>query len=98
MGRIVEFKGNYKSSSNYQEQLIKNIKKLNEIETDLTDLVIKTATEGKWKKWSDSMQEGDVFTFTEEMLKDTGDENVNNISSLIDEVIKVKDEIKNGLQ
>ena len=97
MGRIVEFKGNYKSSSNYQEQLIRNVKKLNEIENDLKNLVINTATEGKWKKWSDSMQEGDMFKFTEEMLKDTGDENVNNISSLIDEVIKVKDEIKNAL-
>jgi tagatose-1,6-bisphosphate aldolase len=61
-------------------------------------LVINTATEGKWKEWSDSMQEGDMFNFSEEMLKDTGDENVNNISSLIDEVIKVKDEIKNALQ
>ena len=76
----------------------KNIKKLNEIENDLRELVINTATEGKWKEWSGRMQEGGMFNFTEEMLKDTGDENVNYISSLIDEVIKVKDEIKNALQ
>jgi hypothetical protein len=71
---------------------------LDDIENELMGLAINTATEGKWKEWSDSMQEGEEFNFTEKMLKNTGDENVDNIALLIDNVIVTKEKIKNALQ
>ena len=98
MGKIIKFSKGYKSSSDYQKQLEQNIAKLDEIENNLTELAINTATEGKWKDWSESMQDGDEFNFTEEMLKDTGDENVDNIASLIDNVTITKEKMKNALQ
>ena len=98
MGKIVKISKGYKSSPDYQEQLKENILKLEEIEGDLVGLAINTATTGKWKEWSESMKEGDIFNFTEEMLKDTGDENVDLIASLIDNVIITKEKIKNSLQ
>jgi len=98
MGKIVKFSKEYKSSLNYQKQLQQNIAKLDNIETELFGLAINTATAGKWKDWSKNKQNGEVFEFTEKMLKDTGDKNVDAIILLLDNVIDTKEKMKNELQ
>ena len=68
MGKIVKISKGYKSSKSYQKQLERNISKLDDMENELMELAVNTATEGKWKDWSDSKQEGEGFHFTREMF------------------------------
>ena len=97
MGKTVEFNKGYKLSVEYQKQISLTIEKLTGIEEELIGMAFSIAAVGKWKEWSESKKEGDVFTFTEEMLKDTGDENIDYLASLIDQVNDVKEKVKNNL-
>lgn len=94
MGKVIKISKGYESSSGYQKQLELNIAKLDKIKDDLIGLAINTATKGKWQEWSDGIKEGEEFSFTEEMLKDSGDENVDNLASLIDTIIITKEIMK----
>lgn len=97
MSKIIKIKSDYKSTPEYRAVLTNTIEKLDNINADLHSLIVNLATAGKWKKWSDNISEGEVFYFTEEMLKDTGDNNVDGIAELLDEVIKLKEKIENNL-
>lgn len=88
MGKVIKL-----YNKEYQNQLNKVIKKLNDIEDELKSLAVNTAITGKWKDWSDNIEIGETFVFTEEMLKNTGDKNVDQIVSLIDNLMKVKESI-----
>ncbi|NOZ34072.1 MAG: hypothetical protein GXO80_02105 [Chlorobi bacterium] len=90
MGKVIKLYNN----KDYSNQLKQVIQKLNKIEDELKSLAVNTATTGKWKEWSDNVQIGNYFVFTEEMLKNTSDKNVDQIVSLIDKLIKVKERIK----
>lgn len=94
MSKIIKLKHDYKAASDYKDQLKHNIEKLQEFESELLMLAVNTATCGKWKEWSDNIKEGDTFEFTEEMLKDSGDDNVNDIMMLIDRVITLRERIE----
>lgn len=94
MGKVIKITTDYKSTEQYRSMLTNAIEKLEDIEENLNSLIVNLATAGKWKEWSDSIPVGGTFKFTEEMLKDTGDNNINDIAGLLDEVIRVKERIK----
>lgn len=94
MNKIVKFTIDYKSTKEYRSMLKEVSEKLKNIEDDLQTLIVNLATAGKWKKWSDSIPQGEIFDFTEKMLRDTGDKNVDTLAGLLDEVIEVKKKIK----
>ncbi len=94
MSNIIDFRDDFRATPVYQEQLRKNISQLDELETTLNTLAINTATSGKWKEWSDSIPLGGTFYFTEEMLRNTGDENVESINSLIDHIIDIREKLE----
>ena len=94
MGKVIKITTDYKSTEQYRSMLTNAIEKLEDIEENLNNLIVNLATAGKWKEWSDSIPVGGTFKFTEEMLKDTGDNNINDIAGLLDEVIRVKERIK----
>jgi hypothetical protein len=58
--------------------------------------MINLATKGKWKEWDEKQSEGAIFHFTEEMLRDTGDENVDALCELTDKIVEVRNKLKNG--
>jgi hypothetical protein len=96
MSKIIKITSDYKSAKKYLSTVDNVVEKLEAIEDDLQGLVVNLATAGKWKEWSDKIPDGETFEFTEEMLKDTGDSNVDSIAGLLDELIRVKKKIKNG--
>jgi hypothetical protein len=96
MTRVVKFSSDYKSSEIYRTTLANAIEELQNIESILHELIVGLALSGKWKGWSDSQPIGTTFNFTEEMLKDTGDSNVDRLFSLRDELISVKEKLKSG--
>ena len=94
MNKVIKFKSDFKSTPEYKEEIELILRKIAEFEVELSTIIVNLATTGKWKEWSDSIQAGESFAFTEEMLKDTGDENVDDLTFLMDELIRVKTKIE----
>jgi len=94
MSKIIEFKTDFKSTPDYKEEIVLTLRKIEEIEIELSTAIINLAAKGKWMNWSDSIPTGEFFTFTEEMLKDTGDENIDDLTFLMDELIRAKAKIE----
>jgi hypothetical protein len=79
-------------------QYTKYHKELAEVVTQLTDMskqihsgMVNLAILGKWQEWSDGQPEGAVFEFTEDMLRNTGDKNVDALAELMDKILDTKD-------
>ena len=96
MGKIKQFNNDYRLTEAYSATLSGVIDKLENFEIELNELIVGLAVSGKWKEWSDQQPIGTIFEFTEEMLKDTGDINVDAIAGLKDEVMRIKNKLKNG--
>ena len=97
MSKIIKINTDYKATTEYRSALTDSIEWLNNIEFDLQTLIVNLSTTGKWKEWSDSIPIGAKFDFTEEMLKDTGDNNVNELAGLLENIIILKEKLKLGL-
>ena len=97
MAKIIPFKSDYASHPRYQKRLKKIISKLDKLEALTIEFSINLATSGKWREWDESLENGDKFRFTEEMLKDTGDPNVDTVNELVDKVISTQMKLKNNL-
>jgi hypothetical protein len=82
------------TSSTYQEEITETIKYLQEVETALIGRLVNIAMAGKWKKWSEEQKVGSTVEITEEMLRNTGDSNIEKIIPLIDLTIKLKNDLK----
>jgi len=89
MSKVIKFKTDYRLTPEYRRELNLSVNKLDEFGNELIGLMINLATTGKWKEWSDNMQDGVKFEFSEEMLKDTGDENVNDLALMMDELSRI---------
>ena len=94
MGEIINISDNYKLSSDYQDMLKEVIEQLEEMEERLSLMIVNVATSGAWKEWSDLISDGEYFYFGQEALRDTGDENVNSIFLLMDEVVLSREKIQ----
>jgi len=75
----------------YMNALKHNIDVLEQMESNIQLEMISLATSGKWKKWSDEQPDGTEFTFTEEMLRDTGDKNVDLLYELLDKMTEIRE-------
>lgn len=84
---------NLNQKNEYKTRLQKTFEFLENVKRDLLTEIIDLAVSDKWKKWSDEQPIGTEFSFTDEMLKDTGDENINMLCDLREEVIKITDKI-----
>lgn len=86
--------------SNYRAELNKAIEHLESVENQLLLNMFNLATTGKWKNWNNQQNEGDIFECTEEMLRNTGDENIDKLFEIFQKVSDVKSELslKNNLK
>jgi hypothetical protein len=81
----------------YHHRLTETILYLDNLESDIITAMINLATKGKWKEWNEKQSEGTTFHFTEEMLRNTGDENVDALGELTDKIIAVRNRLKKVL-
>jgi len=79
MSKTIKFTPDYRSGAGYREALSEAITDLEKFSDELETTIEGLATTGKWKAWSDSIPVGGEFHFTNEMLIDTGDANVDAI-------------------
>ncbi len=98
MGEIIKISELYNLSSDYQNMLKEAVEQLEEMEERLSLMIVNIATSGVWKEWSDLMPDGEYFYFGRDALRDTGDENVNFIFVLMDEVILSKEKIQRQIR
>ena len=87
---------NLNDQNKYQNKLKETIEFLDYTENELFSKMICLATLGKWKNWDDNIEIGTVFNFTEEMLRDTGDFNINKLFEIAEKISIIKKEIKEG--
>jgi hypothetical protein len=93
MGKIYNFKQFSEpyniTKENYMEELHNTLKTLGEFYDKIEGHMINLAVRDKWKEWNDTMKEGDVFNFSEEMLADTGDKNIDDLFNLFEKTYNI---------
>lgn len=83
--------------SDYEKTQVEIADYLDEQIEILEQYITNLATQGKWKEWSDSQPVGAIFTFTEEMMRNTGDKNIDMLNELCDSMWEIRDKIDNKL-
>ena len=73
----------------YMDELYGVLKTLGEFYDKIEGHMINLAVRDKWKEWNDTMKDGDVFNFSDEMLANTGDKNVDDLFILRDNVYNI---------
>jgi hypothetical protein len=81
---------NFQDHTEYNEKLAEALSFLSEMQDELYNHMISLATMGKWKKWSDKQPIGSFFSFTEDMMRNTGDKHVDAFLEIYDKVEEVK--------
>jgi predicted nuclease with TOPRIM domain len=73
----------------YIEELHDMLKTLGEFYDKIEGHMINLAIRDKWKEWNDTMKEGDTFNFSDEMLANTGDKNIDDLYVLYENVYNI---------
>lgn len=87
---------NFKKKIEYQKSLLETLDYIENIKNQLIGKMIDLAMLDKWQEWNKKQEEGAIFEFTEEMLKNTGDKNIDKLCEIIDKLEMVKYEITKG--
>jgi hypothetical protein len=82
---------NFKDYSKYHDTLSEIIENMTDFSEDIQEGMFNLASLGKWKEWSDSQTIGAIFEMTEDMLRNTGDKNVDLLWELLDKIEDVKE-------
>jgi hypothetical protein len=90
MGKIYNFKEHEKkittSREFYMEELYRTLESLKKTYDEIQGHMINLAVRDKWKEWNADKPGGFEFSFSDEMLADTGDENINDLFVLYENV------------
>jgi len=78
----------------YDKKLSEIMETAGDLAEDIYDSLFELACLDKWKNWSDSQPVGTVFDVDEEMLRNTGDKNIDCLWELLDKLVEVKEKIK----
>ena len=83
-----------KDNAQYKKALSKLIKQLNSLSDKIRDNLFNLACQGKWKEWDKTQPLGTEFYVDEEMLRNTGDKNIDLLWEVLDKIEDVKEKIK----
>ena len=78
----------------YHEKLEKTMELVDDISEKVYESLIDLACLNKWKEWSDEQPIGTIFEFTKDMLRNTGDNNIDILWELLDKISEVKENIR----
>ena len=92
---IIDFNKFKVGKKSYKEHIKETIELLERTGEQLGEICINLAVCGKWKEWNNSIPEGATFNFTEKMLFETGDENVNILMNLKHNIANALESIQN---
>jgi hypothetical protein len=87
MGKIYNFFNyDFSKDEKYTEEIEKAVDLLIQMEEDLTTSMINIACQDKWKEWFKTQKGGSEFSFSDEMLAQTGDDTANELFMLREDV------------
>ena len=78
----------------YQKNLSKLIKQMDSISEKIHDNLFNLACLGKWKEWDKTQAVGTKFYVDDEMLRNTGDKNIDLLWEVLDKIEEVKEKIQ----
>jgi hypothetical protein len=82
---------NFLKDKEYKEEIFGVLDQLDQMEENFTGMMINLACKDKWSEWVKTQKEGSSFSFSDEMLAQTGDESVNVLFEL-------REDIRNGIE
>lgn len=78
-------------------QKINDIKQyLAQVEVELTTLAINLAMISEWKEWDDKQKNGMIAEFSDQSLRETGDENIQALVELKIQLRNTNDKLTEG--
>ncbi|GHT21713.1 hypothetical protein FACS189430_02240 [Bacteroidia bacterium] len=83
----------FQQYTQYHKELSETAEFLEEMTDTLFSKMIGLATLDKWEQWNDAQSEGTIFHFSEEMLNNTGDKNVDILYELYEHTRAVQEEL-----
>jgi hypothetical protein len=89
-GKIINF-GDYNKYRNTLSEIMDDMTNLSE---DIEEGMFNLACLGKWKEWDEQQPVGSEFDLTEDMLRNTGDKNIDLLWELLDKIADVKEKIR----
>ena len=95
MKRRIGFSMNLdKDYSKYQLTLLYIIFQTQNIANEIYENMFRLACEKMWKEWEENQPIGTEINITDEMLRNTGDENIDLLWELFDKIEEVKERMK----
>jgi len=79
----------------YRETLSQVIEKISAISDEIQDNLFNLACHGKWKEWDKQQPIGAEFYVDENMIRDTGDKNIDLLWEMLDKINEIKEKINN---
>jgi len=79
----------------YKKTLSKLIKQMDSISNKIHDELFNLACQGKWEEWDKAQPVGTELYVDNEMLRNTGDQNIDLLWEVLDKIEEVKEKIYN---
>ena len=87
--KIIDFKG----YAQYNKKLSEIMEMVNDLGDDIYNSMFGLACLDKWKAWDAEQPIGAEIYVTDEMLRNTGDKNIDLLWQILDKIMDVKEEI-----
>jgi hypothetical protein len=84
----------FEDHTQYQKTLSQLIEQVSAISDEIYDNLFALACQGKWKEWDNSQPIGTELHVDEEMLRNTGDKNIDLFWEILDKIEEVKKKIQ----
>jgi len=88
--KIIDFKDYTK----YNEKLLEIMELARALGDEIYDSMFQLACLDKWKKWDESQPIGAEINVTDDMLRNTGDKNIDLLWQILDKIMDVEDQIR----
>ena len=83
----------FKNYARYQEKLSEIVEQVSDISDVIYDNLFSLACMGKWKEWDDQQPIGTELYVDEDMIRNTGDKNIDLLLEIWDKIEEVKEKI-----
>ena len=84
---------NIKDYAEYNERLSEIMKTVNDLTEEIHESLFNLACLDKWKEWDANQEVGAEIFVTDDMLRNTGDKNIDLLWKILDKIMDVKEKI-----
>jgi hypothetical protein len=96
MSKIIDLQ-KHNEQKKYSETIGDTHLFLDKMQEKIRELMVNISVQGVWKETFDKYKEGDIFNFTQDMLENTGDFNIEIMWELYYKIDDVRERLKDYL-